>query len=108
MKKIEPKLQKISPQQEAEALEKSFNFLKNKEKKVAEPAPEKPARRPGRPKKRASKSAEAPGAREGKTRLTIDLPTDVYNVVNQHKEDTGQNFTHLIVSLLRKHFNLSK
>ncbi len=105
MKKIEPKFIKTTPQQETADLEATFNILKNKEKI----APEKPAqksKKPGRPAKK--RTVEAPAKRDGKTRLTIDLPTEIYEITQKHKEETGQNFTHLIVSLLRKHFNQTK
>ena len=42
--------------------------------------------------------------RDGKTRLTIDIPDNLYQLLEKHKEEHGQNYTFIIVSLLKKHF----
>ncbi len=42
--------------------------------------------------------------REGRSRISIDIPDEIYAQVENHKEETGQTMTHLVVSLLKKFF----
>ena len=55
--------------------------------------------------KEGSENPVAQSKRSGKTRITIDLPDDLYRKVEAHKEASGQNYTFLIASLLRKFFD---
>jgi hypothetical protein len=42
--------------------------------------------------------------RDGKTRVTIDLPDNIFTLMEAHKEESGQNMTHLVTQLLKKFF----
>ena len=42
--------------------------------------------------------------REGRSRISIDIPDELYALVESHKEETGQTMTHLVVSLMKKFF----
>jgi hypothetical protein len=42
--------------------------------------------------------------REGRSRISIDIPDELYTQVESHKEETGQTMTHLVVSLMKKFF----
>jgi hypothetical protein len=42
--------------------------------------------------------------RDGRSRISIDIPDELYALVESHKEETGQTMTHLVVSLMKKFF----
>ncbi len=42
--------------------------------------------------------------REGRSRISIDIPDELFAQVENHKEETGQTITHLVVSLMKKFF----
>lgn len=101
MKQIVPKSTKpaiANPSQED--LEQSFRAV------IAPAAPETTEKkaRPAAAKNNTKTIAKVPVKREGKTRLTIDVPDNLYELLEKHKEENGQNFTFIIVSLLKKHF----
>jgi hypothetical protein len=88
---------------------------------VVEIAAEKPARTTTKPvQKAATKPAtkqktstkitkkqaeeESSSNRPGKHRLTIDLPDDLFALVEAHKTENGQSFTWLVGKLLKDFF----
>jgi hypothetical protein len=101
MKKILPKNTTAAPS--AEALEASFQ-------KSASVKTESPSHHPLPKNALASDSvATAEGIkntpmskREGRSRISIDIPDALYAQIENHKEETGQTMTHLVVSLLKK------
>jgi hypothetical protein len=101
MKPIQPKKDKPVS---AEQLENTFQAILNTEPAPAAPRTAAPATRPKAAPRAAQKSKTVAVKREGKTRLTVDVPDKLYERLEKHKDETGQNFTHLIVSLLNKHF----
>jgi hypothetical protein len=42
--------------------------------------------------------------RDGRSRISIDIPDELYAQVEKNKEETGQTMTHLVVSLMKKFF----
>jgi hypothetical protein len=87
MKKIVPKNSTPSPAE----LEASFQ-------KVVTQTPLPPVVEPVR-------EVETPKTkREGRSRVTIDLPDNIFALMETHKEETGQNMTHLVTQLLKKFF----
>ena len=91
MKDIQPKRKTVVSVPDPTDLEQSFQTVVQ----------------PNQAKKQVVKSTKKDplSKRMGKTRLTIDLPDDIYEKVEAHKDETGQNFTFLITGLLRKFFD---
>ena len=96
MKKILPKNTIAAPS--AEALEASFQ-------KSASVKTESPIIHHSLPLFTEGGVKSAPTSkREGRSRISIDIPDELFTQVENHKEETGQTMTHLVVSLLKKFF----
>ncbi len=124
MKEIKPRPKPVlptTPAPPAEDLERSYQEamrrLSGEERPatIEEPAtkiPKKeraaasPPRPRGRPPKAQKRGTEMPvgSNRPGRHRLTIDLPDDVFELCEAHKEELGQSFTWLVTKLLREFF----
>ena len=101
MKQIVPKSTKTAVANPSpEDLENSFRAV------IAPGAPEVKTQKvpPAAAKNNTKPTTKPPVKREGKTRLTVDVPDNLYQLLEKHKEENGQNFTFIIVSLLKKHF----
>ena len=107
----------------AESLEASFqkstsakptaNFTEQKpEKQIAKPIQKTPLEKPKIATQKAIELKNTEGGhktaqtskREGRSRISIDIPDELFALIEQNKEDTGQTMTHLVVSLLKKFF----
>jgi hypothetical protein len=66
----------------------------------------KPATKQKSPAKITKKQTEEESSsnRPGKHRLTIDLPDDLFALVEAHKTENGQSFTWLVGKLLKDFF----
>jgi hypothetical protein len=42
--------------------------------------------------------------RDGRSRISIDIPDELFAKIEMHKDESGQTMTHLVVSLLKKFF----
>ncbi len=42
--------------------------------------------------------------RDGRSRISIDIPDELFAKIELHKDESGQTMTHLVVSLLKKFF----
>lgn len=114
MKKLQPKLTKLTAEAQADALEASFQKLSQPETqppataKAPAAAPKKKAaphsRKPVSAGRKARSADLPPTKREGRTRITVDLPDEIYSLLELNKEENGQSITHLVASLLKKHF----
>jgi hypothetical protein len=96
MKKILPK--NTTPTLSAADMEASFQ-------KSASVKTESPISSPQTPQNTEGGVKNTPTSkREGRSRISIDIPDELYAQVESHKEETGQTMTHLVVSLMKKFF----
>ena len=99
MKKILPK--NTSTALSAEALEASFQ----KSASIKTEQPSLPLTHHPLPIITEGGVKSAPSSkREGRSRISIDIPDELFAQVEIHKEETGQTMTHLVVSLMKKFF----
>ena len=54
--------------------------------------------------KAASKSNLKTAAESKEHRLTIDIPSELFDLMEEHRKDIGQSYKGLVISLLRKFF----
>ena len=102
MKKLQPKLTNLTAESQAQELEATFQKLSKPETTTA--APKKRATASRKNARKPRNADGPPTKREGKTRVTVDVPDEIYALVEKNKDEVGQSFTHLINSLLKKHF----
>jgi hypothetical protein len=117
MKKILPKTS--TPAMTAESLESSFQKSASAkptiiiEQKTETIPVEKPAPKiitetirvvPQRVMEAPNTEGGNKSKRDGRSRISIDIPDELFALIEQNKEDTGQTMTHLVVSLLKKFF----
>ena len=108
MKKILPK--NITPAISAEDLEASFQKSAssiNKSQTITAPSIVEKAL--NAPQKESTKEAIAlkpatSSKRDGRSRISIDIPDELFAKIELHKDESGQTMTHLVVSLLKKFF----
>jgi hypothetical protein len=102
MKKILPKNTTAAPS--AEALEASFQksaSVKTESSITHHPLPKKTLMSDSVATAEGIKNTPM-SKREGRSRISIDIPDALYAQIENHKEETGQTMTHLVVSLLKK------
>jgi hypothetical protein len=102
MKKILPKNTTAAPS--AEALEASFQksaSVKTESPITLGPLPKTVLASDSVANEEGNKTSP-PSKREGRSRISIDIPDALYAQIENHKEETGQTMTHLVVSLLKK------
>ncbi len=101
MKKILPK--NITPAISAEDLEASFQksatSINKSQTIITTNIVEKASNTEGVISKPATSSK-----RDGRSRISIDIPDELFAKIELHKDESGQTMTHLVVSLLKKFF----
>ena len=54
--------------------------------------------------KAAAKTVEKAPEVAKEHRLTIDIPSELFDLMDEHRKDIGQSYKGLVISLLKKYF----
>ena len=54
--------------------------------------------------KAASKPSAKAASESKEHRLTIDIPSELFDLMEEHRKDIGQSYKGLVISLLKKFF----